>query len=105
MNGYRVDPQTLRAAAGQIADAIGGADKLELEKIAEKGEVFGNDTVSGSLAAFCTTWELAKGILQQRSASAGEALDSAATAYENREDQNTMPQPSPSPGPAPQEVP
>lgn len=90
MNGYRVEPDALRNASGKIADAIGSADDLAVEKVAENGSAFGNDAISTSLTDFCSTWELAKGILQQRSASAGEALDGAAKAYEEREEQNKL---------------
>ncbi|WP_020668923.1 hypothetical protein [Amycolatopsis nigrescens] len=101
MDGYHVDPEVLRTASGAIAKAIGKADKLELEKISEDASAFGDDSVSGALAGFCSTWELASGILQQRSASAGEALDGAADAYVEEDRRAKMPEPEPSPQPSP----
>lgn len=107
MDGYRVEPDQLRTAADGIGDAIAAADDTNLEEVPGKGDAYGDDKVSGAVTSFCTTWELAKQILQQRSASAGEALEGAAKVYEEQEDRGTArfdpahPQPTPTPGPAP----
>lgn len=107
MDGYRVEPEQLRTAAKGIGDAIGGADDTDLEAIPGKGAAYGHDKVSEAMKSFCTTWELAKQILQQRSASAGEVLVDDAVVYERQEASGAStfdpahPQPSPAPGPAP----
>lgn len=111
MDGYRVEPEQLRTASGGIGDAIAAADDTNLEDVPGKGEAYGHDSVSAAVKAFCTTWELAKQILQQRSASAGEALTGAAGVYEEQERRGEAtfdpahPQPAPSPGPSPEPVP
>lgn len=110
MDGYNVEPQQLRTAADGIGDAIGAADNLKLEDVG-KGADFGHDKVSTAVKAFGTTWELAKQLLQERSAEAGQALVDDATVYEQAEarGQDTfdpaMPQPTPAPGPAPTPTP
>ncbi|MCT2583556.1 WXG100 family type VII secretion target [Actinophytocola gossypii] len=107
MDGYRVEPDQLRTAANDIGDAIGAADDTNLEDVPGDAGAYGHGKVADSLKAFCTTWELAKQILQQRSASAGEALVGCATVYEQQEENHSQtfdpahPEPSPSPGPAP----
>jgi hypothetical protein len=107
MDGYRVEPEQLRTAAKGIGDAIGGADDTNLEEIPGKGAAYGHDKVSAAMKSFCTTWELAKQILQQRSASAGDALVDDAAVYERQELRGVStfdpahPQPSPAPGPTP----
>lgn len=107
MGGYDVEPGELRSAAGDIAKAIGAADDTNLEDVSGKEDSYGHGKVASAVANFCTTWELAKQILQQRSASAGETLNGAAGTYEKQEqhEHSTFggggPQPSPSPGPAP----
>ncbi|MPZ85249.1 MAG: hypothetical protein GEV28_34625 [Actinophytocola sp.] len=107
MDGYRVEPEQLRTASGGIGDAIAAADDTNLEEVPGKGEAYGHDKVSAAVNAFCTTWELAKQILQQRSASAGEALNGAAGVYEQQEERGSArfdpayPEPTPTPGPAP----
>lgn len=107
MDGYRVEPAQLRTAADGIGDAIAAADDTNLEEISGKGDSYGHGKVAESVKAFCTTWELAKQILQQRSASAGEALVSSADVYEQQELRGVTtfdpayPQPQPTPGPAP----
>lgn len=106
MDGYRVEPEQLRTAANGIGDAISAADDTNLEDVG-KGAAYGHDKVSAAVKSFCTTWELAKQILQQRSASAGEALVDDATVYERQEARGAAtfdpahPQPRPTPGPAP----
>jgi hypothetical protein len=82
MDGFGVETAELRAAASGIAAAIGAADDTNLEDVPGKGQAYGNGDVSGALSNFCTTWELAKQILQSRSASAGEALEGTANAYD-----------------------
>jgi hypothetical protein len=105
MDGYRVEPEQLRTAANGIADAIGAADDTNLEEVSGEAANYGHDKVAESLSAFCATWELAKQILQQRSASAGEALIGCATVYERQEDNTSdtfdPAHPEPSPAPAP----
>jgi len=107
MDGYRVEPEQLRTAATGIGDAIGAADDTNLEDIQGKGAAYGHDKVSAAVKSFGTTWELAKQILQKRSADAGTALDEDARVYEEQEARGVStfdpahPQPSPTPGPAP----
>ncbi|MQA09835.1 MAG: hypothetical protein GEU98_15050 [Pseudonocardiaceae bacterium] len=111
MTGTHVETDELRSAAKSIADAMGTADDTNLEQVPKKGDTYGHDKVTTALTNFCTTWELAKKILQQRSASAGETLEGAAGTYDEREQQEKSkfqgdggggaPQPSPSPGPSP----
>jgi len=107
MDGYRVEPEQLRTAATGIGDAIGAADDTNLEEIHGKGAAYGHDKVSAAVKSFGTTWELAKQILQQRSAGAGSALEDDARVYEEQEARGVStfdpahPQPSPTPGPAP----
>ncbi|HEY7593279.1 MAG TPA: hypothetical protein VH969_09005 [Actinophytocola sp.] len=107
MDGYRVEPQELRTAANGIGDAIAKADDTNLEEVPGKGDAYGHGKVSSAVSNFCTTWELAKQILQQRSASAGEALEGAAGVYEEKERTGSSrfdpahPVPHPTPGPAP----
>jgi hypothetical protein len=106
MDGYQVEPQQLRTAADGIGDTIAAADDMKLEDIG-KGADFGHDKVSTAVKSFGTTWELAKQLLQQRSAEAGQALVDDATVYEQAEarGQTTFdpaaPQPTPLPGPVP----
>lgn len=85
VDGYQVEITELRAGAKEIASAIGQADHTKLESVSGKGAAYGDGAVAGAVSAFCTTWELAKQILQQRSASAGEALEGTATVYEQQE--------------------
>jgi hypothetical protein len=107
MDGYRVEPEQLRSAANGIGDAIAAADDTNLEDVPGDAGSYGHDKVAESLKSFCTTWELAKQILQQRSASAGQALIGCATVYEEQEQRHSdtfdpaHPEPSPTPGPAP----
>lgn len=106
MDGYNVQPDDLRGAAGDIADAIAAADDTNLEKVSGEGKAYGHDKCANAAKSFGATWELAKQILQQRSASAGEALEGAAKAYESQEGDakstfDGQPTPSPTPGPAP----
>jgi hypothetical protein len=107
MDGYRVEPGQLRSAASGIGDAIGAADDTNLESIPGKSAAYGHAKVNAAITQFCTTWELAKQILQQRSAQAGEALDADAGVYERQEATGrstfdpVLPQPMPSPGPSP----
>ena len=107
MDGYRVEPAQLRSAASGIGDAIEGADHTNLEQIPGKSAAFGHAKVNAGITQFCTTWELAKQILQQRRADAGQALVDDAGVYEQQEARGTatfdpvLPQPMPSPGPAP----
>jgi hypothetical protein len=106
MDGYQVEPQQLRTAADGIGDTIAAADDMKLEDIG-KGADFGHDKVATAVKSFGTTWELAKQLLQQRSAEAGQALMDDATVYEQAEarGQTTFdpaaPQPTPLPGPVP----
>lgn len=107
MDGYHVEPQQLRTASDGIGDAIGAADDTNLEDIG-KGADFGHDKVSKAVTSFGTTWELAKQLLQERSADAGQALVDDAGVYEQQEARGqatfdpAMPQPpQPTPGPAP----
>jgi hypothetical protein len=106
MDGYNVEPQQLRTAADGIGDAISVADDTNLEDIG-KGADFGHDKVATAVKSFGTTWELAKQLLQERSADAGQALVDDATIYEQQEARGqatfdpAFPQPTPSPGPAP----
>lgn len=85
MDGYEVEIAQLRTGAKGIASAVGQADHTKLESVAGKGAAYGDGSVAGAVSAFCTTWELAKQILQQRSASAGEALEGVAAVYERQE--------------------
>lgn len=110
MDGYQVEPQQLRTAADGIGDTIAAADDMKLEDIG-KGADFGHDKVATAVKSFGTTWELAKQLLQQRSAEAGQALMDDATVYEQAEarGQTTFdpaaPQPTPQPTPLPGPVP
>ncbi|HEV7651714.1 MAG TPA: hypothetical protein VGP26_26470 [Actinophytocola sp.] len=111
MDGYRVEPGQLRSAASGIGDAIGSADDTNLEQIPGKSAAYGHAKLNAAITQFCTTWELAKQILQQRSADAGEALTDDAGVYERQEAHGAatfdpalpqpMTQPMPAPGPAP----
>ncbi len=111
MDGFRVAPEQLRDAANGIDTAIGAADDTNLEDIPGRGEAYGHDKVSAALKSFCTTWELAKQLLQQRSAAAGSALVDDAGVYEQQEARGVAtfdpgyPQPTPTPGPAPTPTP
>jgi hypothetical protein len=106
MDGYQVEPQQLRTAANGIGDTIAAADDMKLEDIG-KGADFGHAKLATAVKSFGTTWELAKQLLQERSAEAGQALMDDATVYEQAEarGQTTFdpaaPQPTPMPGPVP----
>jgi hypothetical protein len=110
MDGYTVEPQQLRTAASGIGDVIGAADHTNLEDVG-KGADFGHDKVSSTVQAFGSTWELAKQVLQQRSAKAGQVLVADATVYEQAEARGqttfdpAMPQPRPTPAPTPAPTP
>jgi hypothetical protein len=101
MDGYRVGPEQLRTAASGIGDAIGAADDTNLESIPGASAAYGHAKVNAALTSFCTTWELAKQILQQRSAAAGDALVDDAGVYEGQEAHGVatfdpaLPQPGP----------
>jgi hypothetical protein len=111
MDGYHVEPEQLRTAANGIGDAIGAADDTNLEDIPGKSGAYGHAKLNAALTSFCTTWELAKQLLQERSAEAGEALVADAGVYERQEARGVatfdpaMPQPTPTPGPAPTPIP
>jgi hypothetical protein len=111
MDGYHVEPQQLRTAADGIGDAIDKADHMDLQSVAGNGAAYGHGKVSSSVASFGTTWELAKQILQQRSADDGQALLDDAGIYEQNEARGqtrfdpAAPQPMPTPGPAPTPTP
>ncbi|MBB3663499.1 MULTISPECIES: WXG100 family type VII secretion target [Prauserella salsuginis group] len=99
MSGYDVDPEELRGAARSIDTAVGKADDLKLEDIVGDKKAFGDDAVATALTEFCTTWQLAAGVLQDSAREAGQSLDGAATGYEQADEQNTM---GSAPGPGPQ---
>jgi hypothetical protein len=106
MDGYQVEPQQLRTAADAIGDTIAAADDMKLEDIG-KGADFGHAKMSTAVTSFGTTWELAKQLLQQRSADAGQALMDDATVYEQAEarGQTTFDPAAPQPTPLPGQVP
>ncbi|GAA1236727.1 hypothetical protein GCM10009676_21250 [Prauserella halophila] len=90
MSGYDVAPGELRGAAGSIDAAVGKADELKLEDIVGDKQAFGDDAVATALTEFCTTWQLAAGVLQDSGRQAGQSLDGAATGYEQADEQNTL---------------
>ncbi|RZS29602.1 hypothetical protein EV193_1195 [Herbihabitans rhizosphaerae] len=90
MDGYDVVIGELGTAAGKIGDTIALADGTNLEDTAGgNAQAFGDAGVHTALQSFGNTWELAKQILQSRSASAGQALLSTATSYRVLEQGNT----------------
>ena len=107
MDGFRVDPQQLRTAARGIGDATSPVDQARFEDLPGKSDAYGHEKVYAAVNSFCTTWELAKQLLQQRCADAGGALDSSAGVYEAQEARGTatfgpaVPQPIPQPMPLP----
>lgn len=80
--GYDVDPENLRGGARSIGAAVGKADGFKLDDVAGDKQAFGDDAVATALTEFCTTWQLAAGVLQESSRGAGQSLDGAATSYE-----------------------
>ncbi|MCP2252027.1 Excreted virulence factor EspC, type VII ESX diderm [Prauserella aidingensis] len=99
MSGYDVDPEELRSAARSIDTAVGKADDVKLEGLVGSKEAFGHGGVATALTEFCTTWQLATGLLQESGRGAGQSLDGAAGTYEQADEQNTM---RSVPGPGPQ---
>ncbi|RZS31244.1 hypothetical protein EV193_115123 [Herbihabitans rhizosphaerae] len=101
MDGYGVIPEQLNTAAGAISTAIGKADDTNLEDVSGKSDSYGHGKVAETIASFCTTWELAKKILQSRSANAGETLEGIARTYVETDQRAKEGLPNPQPGPSP----
>lgn len=77
-----VDPAQLTDASGKITGAVSGAGDMKLEDIASGGaETFGHDGVFTAISGFCSTWQLAVQILQQRATSAAGLLGDAAKSF------------------------
>lgn len=88
--GYEVDPENLRSGARSIDTAVGKADGFKLDDVAGDKQAFGDDAVATALTEFCTTWQLAAGVLRDSSREAGQSLDGAATSYEGADEVNTL---------------
>lgn len=92
MGGFEVVPDNLRAASRDVSTAAAGADDLALDTVVGKsGEAFGHDAVHTAIASFCTTWDLAVGVLQGNAEAAADALGRAADVYETRDKDSVMP--------------
>lgn len=81
--GYRVDTAELRGAAGQVADAVAPADRVDLST--SGGDAYGVGEVHAGFAQFCATWKIAIGVLSAHADSAGKVLVASADAYDARE--------------------
>ncbi|OLF07008.1 hypothetical protein BLA60_29585 [Actinophytocola xinjiangensis] len=80
---YQVDPGELRVAGGNVADAVGPADGVDLVTSGENA--YGVGDVHAGLARFCATWTIAIGALSARADSAAAALVAAADTYDAQE--------------------
>lgn len=81
--GQRVEPAELRTAAGAITDTLGPAGRIELQPAG--ADAYGHPDASSGVERFCATWQVAIAVLTARVESCGNALQSAADAYELQE--------------------
>jgi hypothetical protein len=86
--GFEVEPEALTGASAEISKVAASAAGIQVENITGAGESYGHEGVFGAVSRFCTTWQLATQLLQQRAMSAGAALDGAAATYAQHEDNN-----------------
>ncbi|MFZ3572403.1 hypothetical protein ACOKM5_36340 [Streptomyces sp. BH097] len=86
MTGYSVEPEVLRSAAKKIRDAVTGADKVHLDKIAEDTPDFGHSAAEVAFDELMATWHqaLTKTLKDDGEGSADKLADTALQ-YERQE--------------------
>lgn len=82
MDGFRADPEELRGGASDIQKCLNPANGADFGALNRSVEEFGNLIVSGKFEKFCDTWDVACGVLGERSTDLADELKRTADSYE-----------------------
>ncbi|MGY0488819.1 WXG100 family type VII secretion target [Streptomyces sp. WG-D5] len=86
MTGYSVEPETLRASAKSITNAVAAVDKVHLDKLADDTPEFGHGDASDAYEELLATWHQAlTKVLKDEAEGSADGLKSSADRYEKNE--------------------
>ena len=79
--GYRVDAESLRAAAVGVSDALAAAEDQRVEDPDVDGSAFGHDGLASTAKDFCDRWQRGVDHLLKDGEELSSRLGSSATTY------------------------